>query len=362
VVSAGQIALAAALTGALGGTAWVVLPQVLAPVDPPPLVQSPSVQAALPAPMPQPAVPAPAEALAEAPRFDVARVGARGMLVAAGRSAPQAEVVLFEAGRELGRARADGRGEWVILPTEPLGAGARELALEARRPGGSTVPGREVVVLVVPEATPAPRRPEPETDSAPRPPGPLAVVLPAPSMPRIEPPRLLQMPPEAPGAAPRGMRLGLDLVDYEEDGEIRFAGTAPPGVTVRIYVDAEHVGDADSNAAGRWQLTPVGQPAIGRHMLRVDQLAPRGAVSARVELPFQREALPTVAQEGQADLVVQPGQNLWRIARRVYGRGTRYTVIYEANRAQIRDPRRIYPGQLFTLPGGSVPAASSLSR
>ena len=48
--------------------------------------------------------------------------------------------------------------------------------------------------------------------------------------------------------------------------------------------------------------------------------------------------------------IVQPGNSLWRIARRSYGAGLRYTVIYEANRSQIRRPDLIYPGQVFTIP------------
>lgn len=47
---------------------------------------------------------------------------------------------------------------------------------------------------------------------------------------------------------------------------------------------------------------------------------------------------------------VSRGDNLWRISRRVYGRGVRYTVIYSANQDQIRSPRLIYPGQVFVLP------------
>ena len=47
---------------------------------------------------------------------------------------------------------------------------------------------------------------------------------------------------------------------------------------------------------------------------------------------------------------VQPGNSLWRIARRVYGDGPKYTEIYEANRSQIKDPDLIYPGQIFRLP------------
>ncbi len=46
------------------------------------------------------------------------------------------------------------------------------------------------------------------------------------------------------------------------------------------------------------------------------------------------------------------GDSLWRISKRVYGKGLRFTVIYEANQQQIRDPGRIYPGQVFVLPTG----------
>lgn len=50
--------------------------------------------------------------------------------------------------------------------------------------------------------------------------------------------------------------------------------------------------------------------------------------------------------------IVSRGDSLWRISRRVYGRGLRYTVIYDANQEQIRNPDLIYPGQIFVLPGG----------
>jgi len=48
--------------------------------------------------------------------------------------------------------------------------------------------------------------------------------------------------------------------------------------------------------------------------------------------------------------VVVRGDSLWRISRSTYGRGARYSVIYKANRDQIRDPDLIYPGQIFVLP------------
>jgi nucleoid-associated protein YgaU len=48
--------------------------------------------------------------------------------------------------------------------------------------------------------------------------------------------------------------------------------------------------------------------------------------------------------------VVSPGDSLWRISRNAYGAGMRYAVVYKANQNQIRNPDRIYPGQVFVLP------------
>lgn len=49
---------------------------------------------------------------------------------------------------------------------------------------------------------------------------------------------------------------------------------------------------------------------------------------------------------------VRSGDSLWRIAARgeVYGRGARWTRLYEANRDRIRAPDRIYPGQEIQIP------------
>ena len=77
------------------------------------------------------------------------------------------------------------------------------------------------------------------------------------------------------------------------------------------------------------------------------QLAADGRVLQRVTVPLARNTTAEPAP-GQ-NYVVERGNSLWQIARRVYGAGTRYTVIYSANPNQIRDPNLIYPGQVFTL-------------
>jgi LysM domain len=51
-----------------------------------------------------------------------------------------------------------------------------------------------------------------------------------------------------------------------------------------------------------------------------------------------------------ATTVVSRGDSLWRISRVTYGAGLRYAVVYKANHDQIRNPNRIYPGQILVLP------------
>jgi nucleoid-associated protein YgaU len=59
---------------------------------------------------------------------------------------------------------------------------------------------------------------------------------------------------------------------------------------------------------------------------------------------------PTLQRFASGRAIIRRGDNLWTIARRVYGKGIKYTAIYEANDAQIVSPSRIYPGQVFDLP------------
>jgi nucleoid-associated protein YgaU len=88
--------------------------------------------------------------------------------------------------------------------------------------------------------------------------------------------------------------------------------------------------------------------------LRLDQLGGEGHPVARLETPFTRVSQPPVAGEAQVDyVIVQPGNSLWRIARRLFGNGFKYVHIYDANQAQIRDPDLIYPGQVFEIPAAA---------
>ena len=66
------------------------------------------------------------------------------------------------------------------------------------------------------------------------------------------------------------------------------------------------------------------------------------------------EVVSPKLQNVGSTVIIRRGDTLWRISRRVYGRGVRYSTIYLANRAQIEDPDRIWPGQVFKVPEKST--------
>ncbi|WP_282608004.1 LysM peptidoglycan-binding domain-containing protein [Pelagibius sp. Alg239-R121] len=176
---------------------------------------------------------------------------------------------------------------------------------------------------------------------------PIAVIVPRSG---TGPTRILQQP-ELTGEGIGNGSLFLDSVDYDDEGRAVIGGRATPGAALIIYLDNLPVGEALTDDAGRWAMTPEDLVPIGLHKLRVDQIENTGRVTARVESPFSRA--DTVESHPDENFVtVQPGNSLWRIARATYGQGTRYTVIYETNKEQIRDPDLIYPGQIFRVPSG----------
>jgi nucleoid-associated protein YgaU len=73
------------------------------------------------------------------------------------------------------------------------------------------------------------------------------------------------------------------------------------------------------------------------------------------EAPDLASAESEVVVPAPGRVIIQPGNNLWQISRVIYGRGVEYTVIYQANRDQIRNPNLIYPGQILTTPGVTPP-------
>lgn len=107
--------------------------------------------------------------------------------------------------------------------------------------------------------------------------------------------------------------------------------------------------------------TPAGEtPAV--ETAAASTTTTEAPASAPAASPAQSERI-SVLDTGQ--VIIRRGDNLWRLSRRVYGQGIRYTSIYDANRDQIGQPELIFPGQVFTLPTpqeewGAVPGLDAL--
>mgnify|MGYP002632019243 CR=1 FL=1 len=281
----------------------------------------------------------------KSPTFDIVRIAKDRTAVVAGRAPPGSTVRLILNGEILAETQVSRGGEWVAVIVQPLPRGQAELDLVAVMPDGKIIAAEAVVAVVIPEATSEKIassevvRKDGQTA--------LAVLLPKSS---DAPATLLQKPQPEAGAS--SSKLSVDTVDYDDKGNVIVSGSAPSGAKVRTYVDNEPVGLSQADQKSVWRLKPTVEVAPGRHTLRVDQIDNAGRVISRIELPFVRapadEALAAIAARFQ--VIVQPGNSLWRIARRVYGQGDRYTVIYQANDDHIRNPDMIFPGQVFKLP------------
>ncbi|WP_257168425.1 LysM peptidoglycan-binding domain-containing protein [Bradyrhizobium sp. SRS-191] len=305
---------------------------------------------------------APPAAESDGPSFDVVSVEPTGDTVVAGRAAPGATVELLRNGEPHARVVADRSGQFSMVPP-PLPAGTFDLTLRAKQSDGREMSSKQSVAVVV-EASKRPAT--------------VAVIAPD------QPTRVLSKP-----AASAPLAVAVDAVDFEPNGHLRVSGRARPGATVRIYLNDRLVSTATAAADGRVATTIKDAAWAGKDRLRFDEVdAKSGAVQARAEVPLNvpdaltTAALPAAAAQGQgsggapgartqlasaspADLkdvaasparsgartiTVSRGDSLWHISRRLLGEGTRYAVIYRANREQIRRPDLIYPGQVFVLP------------
>jgi hypothetical protein len=323
------VALGAAVIAAALGVAWYTKIHerdviAHATTQTPPAATPPSS-----APSAKPAEPPPAAAVM-APSFDVARIGRDGHAVIAGRATPGAKIVLLDGGREIAHGETDGKGEWVLLIQDPpLAPGQHELRVVQHIEGRAPVTSEQAVVVVVPERA----NTADET---------LVMIVPPGGA-----PTLVQSPSAA--GVPKSNDLQLSTLDYDDHGHVTISGQALAGATVRAYIDDKVAAEGVAGSDGRWRMAPADPIEAGKHTLRLDRLGKDGKPVARLELTFER--LPPAPAGGDSrKLSIVKGDNLWNIARAHYGEGWQYTVIFNANKDQIRDPDLIYPGQNFSLP------------
>ncbi|WP_155931540.1 LysM peptidoglycan-binding domain-containing protein [Methylopila sp. 73B] len=374
---------------------------------------------------PSPAAPA-ARAPADPakPSFDVVRVEPSGEMVVAGRCVANCAVALTANGKTHESAKADAQGQFTMTPA-PLAPGDYQIGLTVTQPDGKTIvseqtltvsvpkpPSKDVVVVLNKPGAPSQILQRP--DRAPADPK-VAGAVDAAGQPAFAPAAA------SPAAAPESARAAaggkLAIVAVEtENGRFFAQGSGPADGRLRLYLNNAPVASATIGGDGRWSLRVERGLAPGSYVVRADQLDPKSAqVVARAEATFTyagspaagaplasagpagqpsatqlsgaqpsagaagaatpsapqtAAATPAPAASDAANPVVgaigavkvERGDSLWRISRSNYGAGARYTVIYQANDGQIRNPNLIYPGQVFVLPNESADGQTPPAR
>ncbi|ATU92178.1 LysM peptidoglycan-binding domain-containing protein [Phyllobacterium zundukense] len=371
----------------------------ISPTTPAPDASAPAAQTA-----PAQTAPATAEPQGEAaevqpgaPTFDVLRVEPSGAIVIAGKAGKNATVDLLSRSNVIGSTKSSEAGDFVIVLDDPLKPGDYQLVLRSTTPDGTAMTSLETAIVSIPET---------KTGQV------LALVEQSGQPSRmITKPQAIEPPATAPAetamaAAPKGdkpavapaekARIAVEAVEIEGN-KLFIAGTAEAGSTVKVYANDDLLGITKTTPDGRFLVQTVRELAVGDYIVRADMIGKDGVtVAARAAVPFKREAgervsavasatpAPSVdgtqtatgavapqtdAQAPQSaspeaplksvdgSVIIRRGDNLWRISRRTYGEGMRYTTIYLANKEQIRNPDMIYPGQVFALPEKDKPAA-----
>jgi nucleoid-associated protein YgaU len=256
-----------------------------------------------------------------------------------------AQITILDGKKAIGSVNADANGDWVFVSEGPIPPGDHPLTLRATL-NGLTAESADVALAMVPprgrDIAGAPAASDRGGGE------PLVLLIPKAGGAST----ILQVPSDATAAHPG---FSIDLVDYGDHDAVLVSGHGAAGALVRLYLDNLPIGEGRIGPAGKFRIAANRPIAPGLYRLRADQLDAQGRVTDRTEMPFQRAA-PSELAMADGRVVVQPGNSLWRIAHNAYGEGLHYTIIYQANRDQIRDPDLIYPGQILTVP---APAATS---
>ncbi|MBM7850394.1 nucleoid-associated protein YgaU [Methylopila capsulata] len=365
---------------------------------------------------PSPAAPATrAPADPAKPSFDVVRVEPSGEMVVAGRCVANCAVALTANGRTHESAKADAQGQFTMTPA-PLAPGDYQIGLAVTQPDGKTIvsdqtltvsvpkpPSKDVVVVLNKPGAPSQILQRPEgTPTDPK----VAGAADAAGQSAFAPAAASSAAAPESARAAAGGKLAIVAVETE-NGRFFAQGSGPADGRLRLYLNNAPVASATIGGDGRWSLRVERGLAPGSYVVRADQLDPKSAeVVARAEATFTyavaplasaatadessgaqapagaaagaaasdaprtAAATPAPAASDAANPVVgaigavkvERGDSLWRISRSNYGAGARYTVIYQANDGQIRNPNLIYPGQVFVLPNESADGQTPPAR
>ena len=292
------------------------------------------------------------------PSFDIIKADEDGLVIA-GRAKKFSEVTILSGDSVIAKVQANQFGEFVYITEEPLDPGTYELRLLA-----DGIESKENAAIMIPE-----KSIETTEDIVPSKDDQLAEITEDISSSVDESliesgneeqliviqdeegavKKVIQGATDSSEVLEEQKSLTFDALSYTPEGTLKLSGKALPGSRVEVYIDGNRIGWGITADDGFWNIT-FGKPIkAGDYVLRFNQFVNEKIISS-IDTPVSQPDYSTVEAIDENTVVVQPGNSLWRISRRFYGRGVMYTLIFKANSSHINDPDLIYPGQIFKIP------------
>lgn len=349
-------------------------PAAEAPATQQPAIEQPAIE--------QPAVETPVAKPSAPVSLDAVDYNSTGDIVFSGSAAPGSAVRVYVDNSAVGDALSDPSGHWTFAGTQKIAPGGHSLRVDQIDRQGKVL-SRVELPFVREEASRVAEMnaPQPEATAQPEQQKTVEAAQPAPSAPEATVTAETQAPkPTTSETSEAAASADTQLAPKPEttapvtepaETEIAKAGqgeqvakTETPSVTPTEEPAAKTEQPA---AATEQPAAKTEEPAVaaqGEATTQADatqqaataepaQIEEKSTAAEGAAIATNEQAQPTVPKKGR--IIIQPGNNLWKLSRVIYGKGISYTVIYEANKGQIRDPDLIYPGQIFATPNAVPP-------
>ena len=254
--------------------------------------------------------------------FDIVRITKNGDAVIAGRAKPNQMINLFDGDEKLANITSDANGEWVWTSEFPLEHGIKKLYLKYSENEVLYNSEQTIIIFL-------------DKDSEKEP-----VVFKTTMNGRGKSEML--------NLEEIKQNITLDFVEYSPTGKVLVSGRSEANKEISLFFDDEFVGKSLVDENGLWEFEYDKNIKFGRINLRIDLLTNNEIIS--MSTPIFMENMAKIINNSENRIVVQPGNSLWRIARRTLGGGVFYSEIYKKNALKIKNPDMIFPGQVFDLP------------
>lgn len=292
--------------------------------------------------------------------INIARIGPDGSAVIAGTAPPETEIRVLDGTAPLVTTQSNGKGEWVAVPDDLLGAGNHLIVAEMTGPDGQIIRTERGVLVELADS--GAEKPlvalVPMSDDA------AVEILSAPDQlasadiaekpadsqesaeqvqAQKEVTAILVMPPE----------IYIGTLSWSAKNILQIKGKSNGGAAVTGSFAGQSFADVSLDEQGNWSTkisvpaTQSGMALIQANLLDVDNSL---ILSTQVDVDL---AQLNVGLDGSEMVIIRKGDMLWRIAYRTYGSGIRYLDILKRNARQINNPDLIYPAQVFALPDAS---------